>query len=65
MKTELVKKKHGVSRTRYKNMKRAGVSTNEEYIEKVIKPRRKAEKDVKRKKHQTALAGRKSKSTKK
>ena len=65
MKTELVKKKYGVSRTRYKNMKRAGVSTNEEYIEKVIKPRKKVQKNVKVKKHQDALAGRKSKSNKK
>jgi hypothetical protein len=65
MKTELVKKKHGVSRTRYKNMKRAGVSTSEEYIEKVIKPRRKKEKELRNAKHKEALSKRKSKSVKK
>lgn len=65
MKTELVKKKHGVSRTRYKNMKNAGVSTNDEYNQKVLKPRKKKEHEVKIKKHKEALAGRKAKTGKK
>lgn len=68
MNSEKTKLKFGVSRTRYSNMKKAGLlPITEESIKSykvIVKKRKKAIKEVQRKKHELAKVGRKAKSKK-
>lgn len=68
MNSQKTKVKFGVSKTRYKNMRNAGLlpvtESNIAAYKAIVKKRKKAEEALQRKKHENAKAGRKVKTKK-